>query len=251
MVDPIAFVLIFIRITIMMMFIPIFGSQTVPWIAKMGFCGFLALSLLSSINVDFSEVGNCQIILSIISDFLVAIAIGLVIRFIFDGIQFAGECISYQMGLTVMNVIDPISATQTPIISQLKQIIALFIFFAINGHHQLIRIIAESFRYIPLSGVNINKSLLYQVITLSGLIFTIAIKLSAPILIAMFIANLTMGIIARTMPQINIFILSFPLYIGLTLVIMGIFMPFFIKFIKNCLNCMILNANKIIAIAGV
>ncbi|RLB07713.1 MAG: hypothetical protein DRG27_06295 [Deltaproteobacteria bacterium] len=244
--DPVLFMLVFIRVVIIVMFIPIFSSPAVPWITKVGFCGFLALIVASSLNADISGLGNGELFMSIITDFLMATAIGLVIRFIFDGIQLAGEYISYQMGFTVINIIDPMSNTQIPIISQLKQLLALLIFFAINGHHYLIRAIASSFEYIPVGSYILSRQFLKEIITVSSRIFLIALKLSSPILVAMFITNVAMGIIARTMPQINIFMLSFPIYIGLGLIIMGIFMPFFIRFIENEINWMILDVSKII-----
>ncbi len=248
--DPVLFMLVFIRVSIIMMFIPVFGSPVVPWITKMGFCGFLALIVASSLNTDVSGLGNGELFMSIVTDFLMATAVGLIIRFIFDGIQLAGEYISYQMGLTVMNVIDPLSNTQISIISQLKQLLALLIFFIINGHHYLIKAMVSSFEYIPVGSHVVSKEFLKEIIIISSRIFLIALKLSSPILVAMFVTNVAMGIIARAMPQINIFMLSFPIYIGLCLIIMGIFIPFILKFIKNEMNYMIFNVNKIIQLMG-
>ncbi len=250
MIDPILFILVFIRITIILLFIPIFGSQIVPKTAKIGLCGFFATILSSYLHIDLSHLKEDLLILSILRDFIISLAIGLIIRFIFDGIQFAGECISYQMGLTIMNVIDPVSSNQVSLISNLKQLIALLIFFVIDGHHYLIKAIADSFLYIPIGRPILNKYLFKGIIGLSSTIFLIAIKLSAPILVAIFLTNLAMGMIARATPQINIFILSFPLYIGIVLLMMGIFMPFFVKFIKNQLYFMLINVNETIRSLG-
>jgi len=248
--DILVFVLVFIRISMIMMFIPLFGSPTVPWIVKMGFCILLSIIITNSINIELYNAENSILILSIVSNFIIAMAIGLIIRFIFDGIQMAGQYISYEMGFTVMNVVDPMSSAQIPIISQLKQLMALLMFFAINGHHYLIKAVVTSFEYAPIGKPIFNQYLFDDVIRLSGKIFLIAIKLSAPILVAMFITNLAMAIIARAMPQINIFIISFPLYIGLGLIIMGIFIPFFIKFIKNSMYWMISDIYKSIQLLG-
>ncbi len=248
--DILIFILVFIRISMIMMFIPLFGSPAVPWIAKMGFCTLLSIIITNSINMELSDTRSSTLILSIASSFIIALSIGLIIRFIFDGIQMAGQYISYEMGFTVMNVIDPISSTQIPIISQFKQLMALLIFFAINGHHYLIKAAVASFEYAPIGTPIFHRSVFENIIRLSGRIFLIAIKLSAPILVAMFITNLAMAIIARAMPQINIFVISFPLYIGLGLIIMGIFMPFFMKFIKNSMYSMISEIYKNLRLLG-
>ncbi len=248
--DILIFILVFIRISMIMMFIPIFGSPAVPWIAKMGFCALLSIIITNSINMELSDTRSSTLILSIASSFIIALSIGLIIRFIFDGIQMAGQYISYEMGFTVMNVIDPISSAQIPIISQFKQLMALLIFFAINGHHYLIKAAVASFEYAPIGTPIFHRSVFENIIRLSGRIFLIAIKLSAPILVAMFITNLAMAIIARAMPQINIFVISFPLYIGLGLIIMGIFMPFFMKFIKNSMYSMISEIYKNLRLLG-
>jgi len=244
MLDLIIFMLVFIRISTIMMFIPIFGSPNIPWIVKAGFCLLLSIFVAGSINMNLSSMDNTILIFSIVSDFLIAISIGLIVRFIFDGIQIAGQYISYEMGFTVISVIDPLSNVQSSIISQLKQLIALLIFFAINGHHYLIKAVVASFRYIPIGKLVFGQYFFKNIVDLSSRIFIIALKLSVPILIVMFLTNLAMGIITRAMPQINIFILSFPVYIGIGFITMGIFMPFFVKFIKNSIYWMITDMYK-------
>ena len=89
--DLVCFILIFIRISMIMIFIPIFGSPNVPWIIKAGFCLLLSMFVSSSIEMNLVTTNNMTLILSIISDFLIAISIGLIVRFIFDGIQMAGQ----------------------------------------------------------------------------------------------------------------------------------------------------------------
>jgi len=239
--DLTVFILVFLRVSIILLLMPVFGAPNIPWMVKAGLSLFLSLIVVNTINMNAENINNNLLILMIISDFFIALSIGFMIHFIFDGIQMAGQYMSYQMGFTIVNVIDPVSSSQISIISQFKQLLALFILLAINGHHYFVWMTPVSFKLIPIDKIANPDYLFMNIIKLSSEIFIIALKLSSPIVITMFFANLAMGIIARTMPQINIFILSFPLYIGLGLLLMGLFLPFFAEFVKHLIYQMIGN----------
>ncbi len=251
MIDPVVFLLVFIRVSLILMFIPMFGSPMIPWIVKAGFSLLLSICILSSMNVNIETLSNGMLFLSIISDFVVALSIGIIARFIFDGIQLAGEFISYEMGFTVVNIIDPLSNVQVSLLSQLKQLIAILVFFGINAHYLLIKVIFESFKYIPLGKPVFSEGVFENIIKLSSKIFLLGFRLSVPVIITMFIVNIALGIMNKVMPQLNIFILSFPIYIGLGLLIMGIFMPFFVRLIKESIDFMIAEIYRNIQLMGV
>ena len=163
----------------------------------------------------------------ILRELLVGLTLGFIIRLVFDGIQLGGQFIGYQMGFAIVNVIDPYSSTQVSIISRFKGLLALLIFLTINAHYFFITSLVKSFTLVPLSGWIFNGKLAAQLVRLTGGMFVIAIKIAAPVLVTLIFTHIGLGLVARTMPQINVFIVGFPLEIGMGFLMLGMAMPFF------------------------
>jgi flagellar biosynthetic protein FliR len=126
-----------------------------------------------------------------------------------------------------MEVIDPNSSQGVSIIGQFQFILALLIFLAIDGHHLLINAVVQSFAIVPLGHVAISGATAEIMTRICVDIFAIAVKLSAPVIVTLFLTDVALGIIARTVPQMNVFIVAFPLKIGAGLLILAASLPFF------------------------
>jgi flagellar biosynthetic protein FliR len=140
----------------------------------------------------------------------------------------AGELIGVDMGFGIVNIIDPMSGEQVSLIGQYKYILSLLLFLIINGHHFLLNALRGSFLAIPLGAANFRGMITDQIIFMSTEIFKIAIQISGPALVALFLTTFVMGIIARTVPQMNIFIVGFPLKIFVGLFMLAISLPLFV-----------------------
>ncbi|NTW15965.1 MAG: flagellar biosynthetic protein FliR, partial [Syntrophaceae bacterium] len=148
---------------------------------------------------------------------------------IFDGIQLAGQLIGFQMGFSIVNVIDPVNNEQVSIIAQFQYLIAMLVFLIMNGHHIFLYAIAESFRIIPPLGFHFSGELMQSVVVFVKNMLEVAIKTGAPIIAVLLFTSVGMGLIARTVPQINIFIVGFPLQIAIGLVSLGVTLPIFLR----------------------
>jgi len=146
---------------------------------------------------------------------------------IFNGIQFAGDLVGFQMGLRIGNVIDPMSEQQISIIGTVQNLLAVLIYLSLFWDHFLFKAMAASFRVIPIAGVVLEAPLATELIRMTGQVFVIALKMGAPLLAALFLADVALGFIARTAPQINIFIIGFPVKVGMGILLLGISLPFF------------------------
>ena len=137
------------------------------------------------------------------------------------------------MGFGIVNVIDPMSPGQVSIIGEFNYLIAVLLFIVIGGHHMFIEAIAESYQVIPLGTAVFEGALSQKLVELSTGVFIIAVKFSAPIMATLFLMYVSLGIIARTVPQMNVFLVGFPVSIAIGLSVLALSLPFFASlFIK-------------------
>jgi flagellar biosynthetic protein FliR len=231
-----AFFLIFIRVTAVMITIPVLGDASVPMRVKAGLSLMMAMILFPVMQtyVSNSSFDIFSLVLRMIGEVLIGMAIGFGSRLIFAGIQLAGQLIGFQMGLSIANVIDPANNSQVSVISQFQYLVALLIFLLMDGHHIFIYAIADSIRALPPLNFHFSGPLLEVLINMMGKMFIVAIKVGAPIVAILFFLSIGMGLVARTVPQINIFVVGFPLQIAVGLIGIGVTIPLFIKIVETC-----------------
>jgi flagellar biosynthetic protein FliR len=139
---------------------------------------------------------------------------GLSVRFFFSGIQAGGEMVAMQVGFSMIQFADPGSGNQTGVIAHLLYMVCTLIFLALDGHLYLLRAFVETFDYIPAGGLLITGSLFRQVLSLAGLLFSLAIKVIAPVMAALFLVELALALMSRAAPQMHIMEIGFPLKIA-------------------------------------
>jgi flagellar biosynthetic protein FliR len=140
------------------------------------------------------------------------------------------------MGMALANVIDPSTSQQVPIMAQFIQLLALLMLVVTNAHHWFIRALVESYRLVPPFGFQFSHSVMAQVVEFGANMFIIAIKIGAPIITALFLTSVAFGLIARTVPQMNVLIVAMPLKIGVGLLFMGFSLPYITSFLRTLVN---------------
>lgn len=160
-------------------------------------------------------------------EFLTGAIIGFLTQITFAIFQFAGQMLDMQIGFGIVNVIDPQNGIQAPILGNFKNLLALLFFLSLNGHHYLLRALERSYTYLPIGTVHIRGEFYTFIFSVTGEMFASAFKIALPVLGSLFIADLAMGIIARTVPQMNVFIVGLPLKIGIGLGTLLLIMPLF------------------------
>jgi len=226
----IVFFLGFVRIATILCTVPIFGFAAIPNISKAGLAFLVSLIMFPVIEGgDFKvPIELWPFMFLVFKEIIVGLIIGLSTAFFFVGIQMAGQLIGMDMGFGIVNVLDPISGEQVSIMGQFQYVLALLLFLIIDGHHFFLQAIKATYDVIPIGGVVFSKMISGKIVEMSGRIFIIAMKIGGPALAALFLTSFVMGIIARTVPQMNIFIVGFPLKISVGLLIVGLSMPLFI-----------------------
>jgi len=220
------------------MTIPIFDSRSIPHVFKLALAFATSLIVfpmlkLSPLPVSMSIWG---LGIGAAGEILLGLVIGFSVKLIFAGIQLAGQMVGYQMGMAIANVMDPSESQQIPLLAQFNNLMALLIFLSINAHYWFIRALIQSYRLVPPLNVHFDGSLMERLIHLSGKMFVIAIQVGAPVSATLLVTTVAFGLLARTVPQMNVFMVAMPLKIGVGLLFLGFSLPYFSAFLKKIFN---------------
>ena len=229
------FFLIFLRVGAVLMTLPVFDSKSIPIFFKLALAFATAMLLFPILGLQPGPVPASVLTFSLgaAGEIMLGIAIGFSVKLIFAGVQLAGQLAGYQMGMAIANVMDPSSSQQILLLAQYNNLVALLIFLTINAHHWFIRALTESYRLIPPLGVHLSGSLMERLVHLAGNMFAVAIQVGAPVIAALLITSVAFGLVARTVPQMNVFIVAIPLKIAVGLLFFGLSLPYFSMFLKK------------------
>lgn len=217
-----AFLLIFIRILLFWVLFPVFSATFFPTKLKIALSLVLALAFTPLLSLKISPPQSFFAFLPyLFSDFLLIFLLSLFFRLILGGLQLGGELVGLQMGFGISQTFDPLGGVSMPIISQFIYLLLLLFFFTFDIHHHLIYFLVKSFSEIPPGTFLLKGNLVQLLLKKSGLLFDIAVKVLAPLLVFMLIINIVLAIIGRLIPQINVLFVSFPLTLGLGLLFFG------------------------------
>ena len=219
--------LILVRVLAIFMSLPMFNSRHLPVVFKAGFAMAVSVLLFPVLGLKpMPPADNVFVLaLGVASEVLLGLCIGIFVRLLFAGIQLAGQLVGYQMGMAIANVLDPATSTQVSLIAQFYNLFAVLMFISINAHYLFLDALVESFRLVPPYGFHLSASLMDGLIRMSANIFTIGIRVGAPVIAALLLTSVTMGLLARTTPQMNVFFVAMPVKIGIGLIILMISLP--------------------------
>ena len=160
--------------------------------------------------------------MGVFSEVMMGLCLAFGARLLLASVQLAGQFMGFQMGFSMAGAIDPQEGGQSTFLSQFLYIFTILLFLVMDGHHLFIAALAKSFALVPPCRFAPKPGLSRVLIQTGGQMFLVALKISAPILIALFLSNLCLGIVARTVPQVNILMIGFPLNISIGLILFGL-----------------------------
>jgi flagellar biosynthesis protein FliR len=213
--EIIRFVIVLLRVSGIMLFAPFFSNQAVPLQIRAAFALVVAYVLapslpLSTIPNGF-ELSNITGLAA--GEILSGVLLGFAASCVFAGMQFAGQIISFQLGFSLINQIDPQTNVEAPVFSFIHNYVGLLFFILINGHHWFLLAISDSFGPLPIGGFRINGSVLAWLLELSAQILVIGLRIAGPVIVVTTITDIILGILGRAAPQIQILIVGMPLKI--------------------------------------
>jgi len=221
------FLLVLVRVLGLLLMVPILSNRSVPYVTKIAFAFFLTMIIVST--KEFTLIVSSGNVVSygtlVIKEFVVGWLIGFGAYMVFAVLSLAGQFIDAQIGFSMVNVFDPMSQIQLTITGNLYYYVMIIIAVIVNAHHFFIRALLDSFIIIPLGTLNLSEGLYRTVVDFITQYFSLALQIAAPIFFIMIITNVVLGILARTVPQLNMFVIGFPIKImfGLLTVYLTLF----------------------------
>ncbi len=204
----------FVRILAWLMFDPLLGNRAAPMRVRV----VLALALTMAVAPILPPAPQVALVsgdglLILLQQIAIGAVLGFSLRIVFAMVEVAGQFMGMQMGLSFATLFDPINGAQTPVASQFLVLTTVLILFAFNGHHLVIEALARSFVEIPV-GTTIAASGFVVVAHWAGAMFSTGLHIALPVTAALLATNLTIGMMSRAAPQLNIFAVGFPLTLG-------------------------------------
>ena len=234
------FILVFVRMTGLFVAAPIFGRRNIPGYLKVGFSFLTALILINVLEVPEKDLQQNLYLFAflVIKEFLVGLTVGYVAYLIFTAIYIAGQLIDMRIGFGMVNVLDPMSNIQIPITANFYFIMSMLVFLSVNGHHLLIKGLFDSYKFIPIGNVVIGEAAVNDIVRIFGSTFIIGFKIAAPVTAAVMVADVALGVIARTVPQLNVFVVGMPLKIAVGIIVMLLTIPMFLMLLNAIFRSM-------------
>ncbi|WKA53901.1 flagellar biosynthetic protein FliR [Planococcus shixiaomingii] len=245
--------LIFVRFTSFFIMAPIFSIKGVPNQFKIGLSVFIAFIAFTSISTEQPISLDSFYILLIIKELAIGLALGFTAALVLYTIQIAGAFIDFQMGFSIASVMDPQTGSQVPIIGHFKYMLATLFLLSINGHHLMLDGVMHSIQVFPVDSIAFAVSIESVTEFITNLfieMFLIALQIALPIVGALFMVDIALGVLAKSVPQLNIFAVGFPVKILVGFILLLVYMPIFFYLLHILFEKIIVSMAELISLLG-
>lgn len=233
------FLLLLTRTTGIFIIAPFFGSQNIPQTFRVAAAILMAVVLFPTVDRSVVATAPPTVLAyggAVLSELFIGWLIGYVAYISFSAIHMAGKLMDMQVGFSIVNVMDPTSGQQIPLIGSFLYNLTLIFFVMTNGHHMIVTALAESFRLVPVMGMSVNPNVALMIRDFTAGIFSTGMKVALPVTFAILLTNVSLGILARTMPQLNIFVVGIPIHIIIGMFVLSVVIPFYVLFLDGLFN---------------
>lgn len=236
--DFVLLLLIFLRIISTFTTAPVFGHNAFPILPRVFLSFIIAYIIKLSImhKVPLLDLSTYGLFTNAIKEIIMGLIIGFFLQLVFHSISFAGSLIGFHLGFSIVELFNPMDDSQTSLMSEFFSMVAILIFFLINGHHYIIRSLGVSFDLVKPGGFSFTKPLFQILIMSSGSIFLIALKIASPIIISFFLIHIAEAIISKVIPQMQVFFVTQPVKSGIGLLLLAALLPVYVYVIKDLLR---------------
>ncbi len=245
-----AFLLVFTRVSAFLAAGPLFWLPNIPRLAKVGFAFVLTVLLFPVLDIplaDFSG-GPGGYGLAIAQEACVGLVLGFICSLVFHSLTIAGQLMDVQMGFFMSYIFDPTTGAQATIASRFLFFLGMVLFLTLDGHHVMLAGLARSYDIVPALGAALKGSAAMSGIRLFAQIIALAVQIAAPVIAVVLIIDICLGILGRTSPEMNIFMLGFPVKVGLGIFILSMLVPLMGVVFRALVN--MLERNLLIILKG-
>lgn len=226
----------FVRMLALFMTAPVLSHRAIPARVKIGLALTVAIVVAPASAEPAQGIFSAAAPLLLIQQTLVGIMLGFAVKVVFAAVDLAGNVIGLQMGLSFASFIDPVNSNQTPLVGSFLNLLATLVFLSLDGHLTLIAATTRSFEVAPVSALFFTGIGWERLVALGTGMFQLGLQLSLPVLATMLVINLTLGVMSRAAPQLNLFSVGFPLTALTGVVLFAVFLPNLITAISKALT---------------
>ncbi|MBI4977310.1 MAG: flagellar biosynthetic protein FliR [Spirochaetes bacterium] len=248
-----------VRMLALLTVAPMYSTTVIPFQVRAG-ASFVITALLFPLVADMRlTVPNEFIpyVLTVANEVMIGLLIGFLLSIIFAAFQTAARFFEVQMGFGVTDTLDPLSQISIPIIGQFQNLIATLVFISVKGHHLVILALYESYKKLPVLG-NASKTVFTAksgtvidvILTFSASMFSIALKLAFPMIATLFLLSLSLGLLAKAAPQMNILMLGFPVQVGLGIITYMVITPMLVGTIATVIQTTFIDITRVLGGLG-
>jgi flagellar biosynthetic protein FliR len=234
------FALILTRISAFFVILPVFGWKAVPEQIKVAATILLSLFfyVITPLPAGLAHASTLTTILLLAGEAIYGLALGLIIALLFSVVQLSGGIIEQQMGLTMSEIVDPLTENETSPFSSLMEMVFVLLFLSANGHHLFLLVLSRSYDAFP-SGTMPTMSLLAGgVVNTSTAMFVASLRLAAPMLAAFLVLMVALALLARLVPEMDILFVTMPVRVALGIFLTAAFLPFVNSFVTEMADWM-------------
>lgn len=215
------------RILALLATAPVFNNAALPVRIRLVTGLAIAMALSPALPPPAPIPAGSWIGLAVIAEqLLIGVLMGFALRIAFVAIDVAGELIGLQMGLSFATFFDPLSSSVTPVMTSFLGLLTALIFLAMNGHLLTLTVLAESFTLLPVSATPFHAAALSSLLTASAMMFSLGVMLALPLITALLITNISLGVLARVAPTLNLFAVGFPVTLALGFIVLLLSLPY-------------------------
>jgi flagellar biosynthetic protein FliR len=204
------FGLLLIRPGLLIATAPPFGGQYTPAPVKIGLSVVLGLAIAPSVAMP-GTVGTAALVVLAAREAAIGLALGLAVRILLAGAELAGQLAGFQLGFAYAATVDPQTGARNNLVATLYSSLALLTFLGTNGHHALLRALAESYQALPIGFGRLDPGIARIVASMLGVVFVFGTQVAAPIVIVLLVAEVAVGLIGRVAPALNLMVIGFPI----------------------------------------
>jgi flagellar biosynthetic protein FliR len=229
------FALILTRVSAFFLVLPVFAWQTIPVRIKVALVVLLSVFFyaVTPARIQPGETSTLTAITLLAGEAVYGLALGLIISLLFSAVQISARIIEQQMGMTMAEIVDPVTGEEVSPLSSLLETIFILLFLSANGHHLFLLVLSKSYAAFPPGAIPTVERLAGGVIATSSAMFVACLRLAAPMLAAFLILMVALALLARLVPEMNILFISMPVQVGLGMFLAAVFLPFLAEFVSE------------------
>jgi flagellar biosynthetic protein FliR len=245
-----SFLALIVRVGGLLAALPILSGHAVPMKVKVLLVLALGAVLAPLIRLPAVLFDPLALAAGLAGELAIGLTIGLAVRLFFGALELAGDIVGMQMGFGVVQLLDPTTSHQTPVVGRLFTLLASLVFLSLNAHLMIVSTVVASYDAIPAFGMFRPMGLGEEILHLSREMFVIGLKLAAPVLVTILVTNVLLAILGRAVAQINVFVLSFPVTIAGGLAILALAMPFVVGLLGGEIERLELEIERLLRVMG-